>query len=187
METSCVLSGGGVVVYPTETVYGLGGNARDETVVKKIFEIKGREEGKPMIVLVKDFKMAKDIANLGNYELLLRKYWPGALTGVFKAAINLPDGVVSKEGTVAVRVSPHPFVRNLFEYISFPLISTSANRSGDKNSLTISEVKKSLGAKTNLIDSFVDWGKLYTSIPSTIVSFISGVPKVLRQGSIIFL
>lgn len=186
-ETAKVLNNGGVIVYPTETVYGLGGNAFDENVAGKIFNIKGREAGKPMIVLVKDFKMVESIADLKNYKDLLKKYWPGALTGVFGAVAKFPSGVVPKEGTVAIRISPHLFVQKLFEFIDFPLISTSANKSGDKNSSTIEEVKESLGPSSRLVDYFVDWGSLDTTVPSTVVSFVSNTSKVLRQGSIIFL
>mgnify|MGYP001609127478 CR=1 FL=1 len=186
-EASSVLRTGGIIVYPTETVYGLGGNALDEDVVSKIFEIKGRGAGKPMIVLVKDFKMAGQVADLGNYKPLLKKYWPGALTGIFRTVAKFPSGIISREGTVAIRISPHPFVKKLFEFVDFPLISTSANKSGDKNSSTIKEVKKSLGTSSRLVDYFVDWSSLDEAVPSTVVSFISNTPKVLRQGSIIFL
>jgi len=108
-----ILNNSGIIVYPTETVYGLGGNAFDEKVVRKIFKIKGREAGKPLIVLVKDFEMAESLVDLKNYKDLLKKYWPGPLTGVFKATVVFPEGVVSKEGTVAIRISPHPFVQKL--------------------------------------------------------------------------
>lgn len=186
-EASSVIQAGGVIVYPTETVYGLGGNALDEDVVSKIFKIKGREAGKPLIVLVKDFKMAESIADLKNYKSLLNKYWPGPFTGVFKAKTVFPEGVVSEEGNIAIRISPHPVIQKLFEFIDFPLISTSANKSGDKNSSTINEVKKSLGDRSHLVDYFVDWGSLDAAVPSTVISFVSAVPKILRQGSIIFL
>ncbi len=186
-EASSVIQAGGVIVYPTETVYGLGGNALDEKVVSKTFKIKGREAGKPMIVLVKDFKMAESIADLKNYKDPLKKYWPGPFTGVFNATVVFPEGVASEEGNIAIRISPHPFIQKLFEFIDFPLISTSANKSGDKNSSTINEVKKSLGARSHLVHYFIDWGSLHTTVPSTVVSFVSNTPKVLRRGSIIFL
>jgi len=185
-EASKVLSGGGVIVYPTETVYGLGGNATDELTVRKIFKIKGREEGKPLIILVKDFVMAGQIGDLGLYRGVLEKYWPGALTGIFKSRSKLPAGIVSKEGTVALRISPHPFVQKLFEFIDFPLISTSANRSGDKNSLSVTAVKNSLGENFNLIGYVIDLGELPSSLPSTLVDFTSTQPRILRQGSISF-
>ncbi len=186
-EASDVLRTGGIIVYPTETVYGLGGNALDEKVVSKIFKIKGREAGKPMIVLVKDFKMAESIADLKNYKDLLKKYWPGAFTGVFKATVVFPEGVASEEGNIAIRISPHQFIQKLFEFIDFPLISTSANKSGDKNSPSVDEVKRSLAGQYKFVDYTANLGNLTSSSPSTVVDFSTGKPKVLRQGSIIFL
>lgn len=186
-EASGVLRTGGVIIYPTETVYGLGGNAFDENVVRKIFKIKGREEGRPLIVLVKDFKMAGQVADLGNYEQILKKYWPGPLTGVFKATVVFPEGVVSKEGNIAIRISPHQFVQKVFESIDFPLISTSANRSGDKSSLTVAEARASLGSNYDLVDHTIGCGALSTASPSTVVNFTVFPPKVLRQGTFKFI
>ena len=185
-EAARVLKGGGIIVYPTETVYGLGGNALDEDVVKKIYNIKGREEGKPLIVLVRNLSVAGQLADLGNYKTVLEKYWPGALTGVFNATAKFPVGVISKGGTVALRVSPHPFIQRLFEHIDFPLISTSANRSGDKNSLSIAEAKESLGWEFDLVNGVVDLGNLPKAVPSTVVDFTTIPPKILRRGSINF-
>lgn len=186
-EASRILTDRGVVCYPTETVYGLGGSAFDEQVVRKIFQIKGRAEGKPLIILVKDFEMAKKYVDLGNYEPVLKKYWPGPLTGVFKSKFKFPAGIISKEGTIALRISPHPFAQKLFEFIDFPLISTSANKSGGQSCRTVDEVKVSLGIQFKLIDFIADFGPLPLSETSTIVDFTSEVPKVLRSGAVDFM
>lgn len=177
-RAAAILKDGGVIIYPTETIYGLGGNAFDEGAVRKVFRIKGRNEGKSLIVLVKDFEMADQLADLGNYRELLKKYWPGPLTGVFKSK--------SKEGTVALRISPHPFVQKLFKSINFPIISTSANKSGDRSCQAIDEVKVSLGIQFQLIDFVVDFGPLPPSAPSTVVDFTTEKPKVLRPGAVEF-
>jgi len=186
IEVVAILKSGGVIVYPTETVYGLGGNALDETVVKKIFDIKSRQADRPLIVLVRDFAMAEQLANLGNYKQILGGYWPGALTGIFRAKRELPVGVLSLDGKIALRISPHPFIVDLFNSIDFPLISTSANRSGGKSCLNIEQVKKSLAEKYKLVDFVIDGGVLSLSLPSTLIDFTVTPPKVLRQGVVSF-
>lgn len=180
-----VLQGGGTIIYPTETVYGLGGNALDWAVIEKIFKIKGREKGKPLIVLVKDFSMAERLCEISRFEGVLKRYWPGALTGIFEARKGLPDGVL-KNGKIAIRVSPHPFVGKLFKLIEFPLISTSANRSGGKDCLNIAQVKKSLADRYKLVDFIIDGGELPPSLTSTLIDFTAVPPRVLRQGVVTF-
>lgn len=176
----------GIIVYPTETVYGIGGNALCQVVVDKVYQIKDREEGKPLIILVKDLTMAESLAEISRYKSILEKYWPGALTGVFTAKVGLPKGVVSEANTIAMRVSPHPFVKELFTKIDFPLISTSANKSGLSSCLSIKEVKNSLRDTSNLVDEYVDYGILPPSESSTLVDFTRESPSILRQGTVKF-
>ena len=184
-EAVAILKNGGAIVYPTETVYGLGGNALDQVVVEKIFKIKGRVKNKPLIVLVKDLLMAGELCEVDSFEGVLRRYWPGALTGIFKARKEFPKGVL-KNGRVAIRVSPHPVTIKLFKMIDLPLISTSANRSGGENCLDIEQVKKSLGERYKMVDFVIDGGKIPSSPPSTLIDFTVTPPKVLRQGNVIY-
>lgn len=181
-----VLRSGGVILYPTETVYGLGGDATKEEPVRKIFQIKNRDGNKPLIILVKDLEMARDFVDLGPHELALRNYWPGPLSGVFRSKASFPEEVASPEGAVALRISSHPFVIELFKLISFPLVSTSANRSGDQNSLSVEEVRNSLRDAFTLIDFVADGGELPSSPPSTLIDFTKNPPIVLRSGSVLF-
>ncbi len=181
-----VLQNEGVIVYPTETVYGIGGNALEQEVAEKVFRIKGREEGKPFIVLAKDLAMAETLADISSHKSILERYWPGALTGVFRAKGILPKGVVSDKNNIALRISSHPFVQELFQKIDFPLISTSANKSGSPSCLSIEEVKKSLGDTSSLVDEYVDYGTLPQSEPSTLVDFTQTSPTILRQGTVNF-
>jgi len=181
-----ILKNSGVIIYPTETVYGLGGKATSNQVIERIYRIKGRDKSKPLIILVRDFVMARGLAKIEPFEGLLKGYWPGALTGIFVAKNNLPSGIVSGEGKIAVRISSHPFVKSLFKMINFPLISTSANRSGEPNCLTIEAAKKSLGEKFSLVDYSVDFGELPDVPPSTLVDFTVHPAKILRQGSVVF-
>ena len=185
-EVVAILKSGGVIVYPTETVYGLGGNAFEERAVNKIIKIKSRRESKPLIILVKDFEMAERLCEISRFERVLKRYWPGALTGIFKAKVPFSEGVISKEGAVALRVSAHPFVEELFKSIDFPLISTSANRSGGKACLNIEQVKRSLAVTYELVDFTIDGGELPSSLPSTLVNSTITPPKILRQGVVNF-
>lgn len=184
-ETIRVLESGGVICYPTETVYGLGCNAFDKKPVSKIYKIKGRVKNKPLIILVKDFKMASKIAYLGKYKEILGKYWPGPLTGVFRAKVKFPRGI-TKNGKVAIRISSHQFVSELFRRVRFPIISTSANTSGSGETRSIKEITASLKHSMHLLDLVIDIGVLPESLPSTVVDFTKDEPSVLRIGAVEF-
>ena len=140
------LQNSGLIIYPTETSYAIGGNALDDNAVKKIFGFKGRNFKKPLPVLVKDLKMLVDIAELKRpEENLISKFCPGPLTIIFK----LKKNVFSKNylfaggsDSIAARISPHPFTEKIFEKIDFPLISTSANSSGKDSFSDFNELNK---------------------------------------------
>ena len=132
-EISSALLRGETIVYPTETCYGLGCYATNQAAVDKIFRIKGRREDKPLLVIVPNTKMVQEYAEwatlLSDIE---QRYWPGPLTVVVTAKkdCGLADGVVAKDGTIAIRVTAHPLARGIVESLGKPLVSTSANRSG---------------------------------------------------------
>ncbi len=140
------LENSGIIIYPTETSYAIGGNALNDNAVKKIYAFKGRNFKKPLPILVKDLKMLVDIADLKRpEENLISKFWPGPLTIIFK----LKKKIFSKNylftgglDSVAARISPHPFAERIFEKIDFPLISTSANSSGKDSFADFNELNK---------------------------------------------
>ena len=108
-EAAAVLKNGGVVAFPTETFYGLGAAALDRRAVRRIFELKGRPETKPLLVLVDSIGMAGTVAEVGDRaRALAARHWPGALTLVLRARPHVPEEVTAETGTLGVRVSPHP-------------------------------------------------------------------------------
>lgn len=181
------LNQGNVLVLPSETSYGLSCDAKNQTAVDKIFQIKQRDPSKSLLIIVPTIAMAKQYL-LWNKTIdrLARKYWPGPLTIVGEAQPygKLAKGVISEEKTVAVRVSAHPILKYLSEKINSPLVSTSANLSGEGNIYSAKEIKNNFANQKYRPDVLFDAGVLRFSLPTTIVRVGSEEIKVLRQGEI---
>lgn len=179
------LEDGGLVAYPTETVYGFGA-APDPAGVAAVARLKEREPRKPFIVLLPHADGAEELAWTPEARELARLFWPGALTLVLgDPRGRFPPGIRSAEGTVAVRVSPHPVARALLEAWGRPLISTSVNAPGQGAAHSGEEalaVSRTLGADQRLL--VLDAGTLPPSEPSTVVDCTAGEPRVLRHGSV---
>lgn len=177
-----VLGKGGVIVYPTETLYGIGALVTSGAALERIFEIKGRPKDMPIPVLVRDLEMLGSIAETTPAaERLAGKFWPGALTIILKVSGELNPIITSGSGKVAVRISAHPFVNRLFEYIDIPLTSTSANLSGAGNLLKSSYIYETFHDKVELI---IDSGNIPASKGSTIVDLAAGSPRIVREGDL---
>lgn len=179
-----IIKQGGVVVYPTDTLYGLLGNALDSRVVEKIYKIKGREENKPFIILISNIDELKlfgvDIDDMS--KVFLNNYWPGELS------VILPVGVKSQKqmeylhrggNTLAFRLPKSERISGLLKQTG-PLVAPSVNPAGQKPAETIDEAKKYFFDE---IDFYEDVGPL-NSAPSTLVSINGGDIKVLRQGNV---
>jgi L-threonylcarbamoyladenylate synthase len=158
---------GAVVLYPTGTVYGIGGSAFDAASVARVGKIKGREN-LPLIVLVP--ATPNGLPPLA--AALAERFWPGPLTMVLPNRWGYPKSVCAKDGTVAIRWSAHPVVQRLVDTVG-PVTSTSANRHGDPPML---EVDDSIE-----VDAVIDIGRLPPSSPSTIINGVTGV--VIRLGA----
>jgi len=179
------LQAGKIIVYPTETCYGIGCRADSSSAVDKLFAIKKRDEDKPVLVLVEDKQAAKKYINWNpRLEKLASTFWPGPLTVVAKVkdSIDLSDKVVSDQ-TLAIRVSPHKFAQDITKSVDFPLVSTSANISGLDSPYSIAEVKEMYKDKKLQPDILVDSGSLDPTPPSTIVDTV-GELEIIREGSI---
>ncbi len=164
-----VLQNGGVVAYPSETCYGFLANYHDESAIRKIYKLKNRPFEKQFLVIVSDLEEVKKIAILTPLaEKLAQKFWPGALTLV------LP----SEENTLAVRVPAHDFSQKLLQECGLPLVSTSANLSGEDNPYTAEQVAKLEP------DLLIDAGEITPEPPTTIVDCTGEKPKILRLGKI---
>lgn len=184
-EVVTVLKLGGVVVYPTDTLYGLGANALEVGPVGRVFKIKARAKDKPLPVIVKNLNWAKELAYIyKKEEKILKAVWPGAITVILRKKNIVPDLVTAGKTEVALRIPNHPFVNKLLGRFGFPLTATSANISGEEPSMKISEiidVFKSIYDKPDLI---IDVGDLPPSEPSTILDLTSDKPKILRVGPV---
>ena len=178
-----VLREGGVVVFPTETAYGLAADAKNAAAVEKVKEIKGREQTKAFPIIAADMEMIESTAGVPlSLAKLAQTYWPGALTMILPVIGEGLSPLVIKDGTVAVRISSHQVARALCKGLGSPIVSTSANRSGAGVCHSIACVREQLGDEPDL---YLDEGKLTPELPSTIVTVDDyGYPEVLRQGSV---
>jgi len=181
-----VLKQGQTLVFPTETSYGLGCDATNQTAVDNIFQIKSRSERKPLLVVVPNVEMAREYLAWDDLlENLAAKYWPGPLTIVGKAKGGLTQGVISPENTLAVRVSAHPVVKYLSENLGRPLVATSANISGAGDLYSAKEIETIFEQNEIAPGAIIDAGDLALAKPTTIISVGDGQIQILRQGELI--
>lgn len=178
-----IIKQGGVVIFPTETVYGIGVNALDEGAVKRLYDIKQRPTNKPISLLVSDMKMinkiAKDITEI-EYKLM-NAFFPGPFTIILNKRNLVPNIVTANQETVGIRMPSGEIARKLVEYAKVPIATPSANISGEPSGTNLKNIMKDFEGK---VDYFIDGGESKIGIASTIVKVIDGVPHILRQGSI---
>ncbi len=186
-EVVVELLAGKTLIFPTETSYGLGCDATNQQAVDKIFKIKARDESKSLLVVVSTIEMAKKYLVWNDVlEELAKKYWPGPLTivGNYKLDSGLAQGVVSKNNTVAVRVTSHPIVKFLSESLGKPIVATSGNVSGAGDIYNAKDAESMFLGKTNQPDIILDFGQLPINLPTTIVDATEDEIKILRQGEL---
>ena len=177
-----ILKEGGVIAFPTDTVYGLGADAFNPKAVERIYEVKKRPRQLAFPLLIADMSQLTAVAEpiSGIAWFLARHFWPGGLTLVLPKAASLPAYLAS-QSSIAVRVPDHPICLALIRCLGNPIIGTSANISGKPVTLTADEVKQQLRDKVDLI---IDGGECPGGSESTIVDVTSEVPVILRQGII---
>ena len=185
-EALAVLKSGGVVVFPTETAYGLAADATNVKAVKKLFAIKGRETGKSVPLIAASFAMVSQYVTLSTVlRSLARKHWPGALTVVCPIQDRVLDKrVLAKDGTIAIRVSSNPIAQALSKGLGRPITSTSANLAGQPACYSISAFRREMSGAKIQPDFILDAGSIPRRKLSTIVKEVNGEVVVLRQGSI---
>ncbi len=182
-DLSGVLLAGGVLVYPTETYYGLGAAAFSLKGVRAVYRAKRRDRAKPLSVMASDMDMVARIAAGIPAQLrrLAGEFWPGPLTVVLVAAAEIPDFLRSESGTIAVRIPPAGWVRRLVHSISQPLTATSANLSGGRAVSSPDEAVRLFSGRVHVI---VDGGDTPGGLPSTLLDLTRDPPSVLREGAI---
>lgn len=178
-----ILRKGGVIVYPTDTVYGLGAGLRFHKAIERVYEIKGRPRNMALPLLLADYSQLADLAkSVSPIALTLaHAFWPGALTLVLPAFSGVPDIVTAGGKTVAVRVPAHPVPVALSRELGTPIVGTSANSSGQPSSLTAEDVYAQLGDK---VDFVIDAGRCLVGQESTIIDVSGDKLVMLREGAI---
>lgn len=179
-----VLAGGGLIVVPSDTIYGLAVDASNEKAVNKLFDFKSRIPGKAISVFVSDFEMAKKYVKISKKNLnILKKILPGPYTAVLPSCHKLVKSLESEKGTLGIRIVKNDFISNLLKKFGRPITATSANMSGQSPHYFVSSFLNSLSEKKKKeIDLIVDFGKLPRRKPSTVIDLTTSKIKILRQG-----
>jgi len=182
-KSAQIIKKGGIVVFPTETVYGIGTNGLDKLAIKKLYEVKQRPENKPISLLVSSIKMverlAKDITEM-EYKIM-KRFFPGPLTIILKKKDIVPDVVTANSDTIGIRMPANDIAIKLIEYAGVPIATPSANISGHLSGTNINQI---IGEFGNLVDCYIDGGESKIGIGSTIVQVVDNEPVILRQGLI---
>ena len=182
-EAAGILRSGGLVAFPTETVYGLGGNALDEDAARKIYAAKGRPSDNPLIAHVSCVEevepLVKEIPEAGRK--LMEAFWPGPLTMIFPKSEKVPYGTTGGLDTVAIRMPDDPVANRLIALAGVPVAAPSANTSGRPSPTTADHVWQDMNGRIEMI---IDGGPVGIGVESTIVDVSSAVPAVLRPGAI---
>ena len=186
------LQQGGIIIFPTDTAFGIGCAMDDEKAIERLFRIRRRPDSQATPVLVDTVKMAQDYLQPIPQEVvdkLIEPYWPGALTIIsgVKSEVkknDLAKGVVSEKNTLALRVTDQPILKYLSSKLALPLVSTSANISGIESTHDVDEVIEAFGKRQEQPDAVFDYGRLLICRPTTVASVINGKVEILRQGEV---
>lgn len=178
-----VLRLGGTVVFPTETVYGLGANALDANAIKKIFTAKGRPSDNPLIVHISDIRDVKDLAIEipESFYRLADRFWPGPITFILKKSKFVPDLVSAGLNTIGIRIPRHPIALSLLRQAGVPVAAPSANISGSPSPTNVHHVITDLNGK---VDVIIDGGECEFGLESTVLDLTGNFPMILRPGGV---
>jgi L-threonylcarbamoyladenylate synthase len=178
-----ILKYGGIVAFPTDTVYGLGGDVFNVQAVERIYQLKQRSRHLPLPVLLADLTQLDDIVasvpEIARY--FMKRFWPGGLTLVLPKKDTLPDIITAGSNKVAVRIPDHAVPVSLIRGLGAPIIGTSANISDKPSPVTADEVDQQLGSQVDLI---IDMGRCPGGLESTVVDVTDEIPVILRRGVI---
>lgn len=174
---------GKVVVYPTETFYGLGVDITNEKAIKKLYELKRRDYGLPIAILVSDKAMLEEYVGRVSESVinLIKAFWPGPLTILFPAGTKISKSLTTNTGKIGVRISSHPVACALVREFGKPITTTSANLSGYPPSLSMRHVQKYFRDR---IDCMLDGGECEPSRGSTVVDVVDDTMAIIRDGAI---
>lgn len=182
-EAMEIIRGGGICAYPTETFYGLGVDVTNEQAIKHLFDVKRRDYGNPVAVIISDQAMLSSIVDEVSEKarVLMEAFWPGPLTILFKTNEKISRRLTTNTGKIGIRISSHPVAHALVERLGRPLSTTSANLSGFPPSLNLRHLKSYFGEK---IDAIIDSGELPPSVGSTVIDVSEDKLAIIREGVI---
>ena len=180
-EIAGLIKDGELIVYPSETVYGIGADIFDEAAIKKLFMAKHRPFDMPLSVGVADKKAASSIAEIDEFaDKLMDAFMPGPLTIIVKKKDNVPDIVTANSHKVGIRIPDHPIAQQILRKTG-PVVATSANLHSKPDAVRMEEAKEQLG---DTVSAYIDAGPCTTGKPSTIVWIMDGEIEIIRQGAI---
>ncbi|HWT83072.1 MAG TPA: L-threonylcarbamoyladenylate synthase, partial [Candidatus Methylomirabilis sp.] len=184
LEQACqVLRQGGLVAFPTDTLYALGANALDPQAIERVLTVKGRHHGKPLSLLVPSIEAASNLAGSlpEDVRSLMQTFWPGALTVVVQAGPKVPAILRGAAGTVGVRMPAGSVAQRLLTAFAGPIIGTSANKAGGADPADAKTVQKTIGGQIDLI---LDGGRVTLGVPSSVIDCTRQPARILREGAI---
>ena len=183
-EVAEIIRNGGVVIFPTETVYGIGGNALNTETIKKIYEVKKRPSSKPLSILVKDKDEIEKYAQITSEieKKIIDNFMPGPITLVLKKKENIiPEIVTAGNDTIGVRIPNNNIIAQVLKSCSLPIAAPSANISGQPSSTKLEDVIDDFNGK---VDAMIDGGECTEKVSSTVVQVVDGKVRILREGVI---
>ena len=178
-----VIRQGGVIAFPTSSLYGLGADANNSRAVEKIFKIKGREPHRPILVLIPDMTHLPELVRKipATASILMEAFWPGGMTLVFNAGHQVSGSLTGNSGKIGVRIPKHPVAAAIVSELAGPLTGTSANLSGQGGCSDIAHLDESVATR---LDGVMDAGPLQGGRGSTVVDVTMDPPHILREGTI---
>lgn len=178
-----ILSDGGIAIFPTETVYGIGANAYNEESVRRIYEVKNRPGEKPLSIMVSGIDEISKYAIIENdvERKIINSFMPGAITIILKKKQGLFDYISSGKDTIGIRIPDNKIILEILNKLKLPIVAPSANISGMPSGVSLEDIKKDFDGKVNVC---INGGKAKLGESSTIVQVINGKPVILRQGKI---
>ena len=174
---------GGLVAFPTDTLYALGANALAPDAIERVLTVKGRHHGKPLSVLVPTVEATQGLVNHfpAGVQNLMRTFWPGPLTIVMKASTKLPEALCGPTGTIGLRIPGGVVAQAVLAAFGGPIIGTSANKSGGADPADAKTVQRAVGGQIDLV---LDGGRVSLGVPSTVIDCTTEPARILREGAI---
>lgn len=181
IEAGKIIRNQGIVIFPTQCLYGVGANALDPIAVQKVFDIKQRPQNNPILVLIRDLEALKQLVKTipPQARILMDRFWPGSLTLVFEAADSVSPLLTAHTGKIGIRLPAHPVARALVQQAQGPITGTSANLSGQPGANRVSQLPLSMVQAADLV---LDAGPLKGGTGSTLVDVTCDPICILRQG-----